>query len=64
MSISNFDEFSLCCSTKKETCQCTVGYIVEYGLPGVAYARESGLASVGYTGKFGLPSVAYTAEYR
>jgi hypothetical protein len=62
MGISNFGEFSLCYSTKKQTRRCRL--TGESGLLGVAYARESGLTSVGYTGKFVLPGVAYTGEYR
>jgi hypothetical protein len=46
MRILNFDEFSLCYSTKKETCRCRLH---KSGLLSVAYARESGLIGVAYT---------------
>jgi hypothetical protein len=63
MRILNWDEFSLCYSTKKRNLA-GVGYTGGSGLLDVAYAGESGLTGVGYTGKFGLPGVAYTGEYR
>jgi hypothetical protein len=66
MRILNFDEFSLCYSTKKETCRCRQH---KSGLLGVAYARESGLIGVAYTedsttffSQRKLTGVGYTGE--